>query len=337
MANQLLSLLQHWYPQRDSCDWVLGTIYKTEGPCYRKAGAMMLFNSLGQQFGLLSGGCLESDIQIHARKVMQSGDSVSLTYDGSDEDDVSFHLGIGCGGKVYLMLQPITVASDYLGLGGVLHRLKKRQTSMYYQCIPEEKQSSLAFSELATAGQFSEARSCITSRDGVDWLVTAVRPEPHVLLVGGGVDAQPLLAIAKQLGWMVSIWDPRPANARKEHFMQADRLLKCPVEDLPGYVAEAKVDAAILMTHNVVMDAAALAQLDGSLGYIALLGPLSRKQQVLRQAGLKEELLRCHLHGPAGFDIGGDLPESIAVSILSQCHQVLYKGEQLSMKHGLAA
>lgn len=32
MANQLLSLLQHWYPQRDSCDWVLGTIYKTEAP-----------------------------------------------------------------------------------------------------------------------------------------------------------------------------------------------------------------------------------------------------------------------------------------------------------------
>ena len=52
----------------------------------------MLFNSLGQQFGLLSGGCLESDIQRYAKEVMASGQPTTICYDGSDEDDISFQL-----------------------------------------------------------------------------------------------------------------------------------------------------------------------------------------------------------------------------------------------------
>ena len=47
MQTQLLHLLNHWHSARDTHEWVLGVVYKTEGSCYRRAGAMMLFNSLG--------------------------------------------------------------------------------------------------------------------------------------------------------------------------------------------------------------------------------------------------------------------------------------------------
>lgn len=136
MANQLSALLEQWYPQRDECDWVLGTVYRTEGPSYRKAGAMMLFNSLGQQFGMLSGGCLESDIQTHARRVMQTGSSLTLCYDGSDEDDLSFQLGIGCGGTVYIMLHRIDRENDYQQLDQLYEHLRNRVSGLYYQQIP---------------------------------------------------------------------------------------------------------------------------------------------------------------------------------------------------------
>mgnify|MGYP002043716966 CR=1 FL=1 len=55
----------------------------------------MLFNDLGEQFGLLSGGCLEADIQIKAAKVIASGTPTTICYDASDEDDMVFLLGIG--------------------------------------------------------------------------------------------------------------------------------------------------------------------------------------------------------------------------------------------------
>ena len=50
-ANNSHALLQYWYHQRYEKQWVLGTIYKTEGSAYRKVGAMMLFNDQGQHFG----------------------------------------------------------------------------------------------------------------------------------------------------------------------------------------------------------------------------------------------------------------------------------------------
>ncbi|MDG1034995.1 MAG: XdhC family protein, partial [Luminiphilus sp.] len=92
---QLANMLTQWRIDRDSHEWVLGTVYKTEGSSYRKPGAMSLIGSGGQQLGLLSGGCLEADIRLNARKVMATGVPVSIRYDGDDEDDLAFRLGIG--------------------------------------------------------------------------------------------------------------------------------------------------------------------------------------------------------------------------------------------------
>ena len=89
-TSHLQHLLASWYPQKDDSLWVLGTVYNTEGPCYRKPGAMMLFNSVGQQFGLLSGGCLEANIQQRAAQVMSTQKSITLCYDGADEDDIMY-------------------------------------------------------------------------------------------------------------------------------------------------------------------------------------------------------------------------------------------------------
>lgn len=331
MANQLSNLLAEWYPNRDSCDWVLGTVYKTEGPCYRKAGAMMLFNSFGQQFGMLSGGCLESDIQVHARKVMQIGTPLTLCYDGSDEDDLSFRLGIGCGGTVHIMLNPVHADNGYQQLDRLHHALIKRESGQYRQPILGGMSIAQAqFSTVSAANELTPQAS-VQSENGIDWLVTPVKPEPHLLVVGGGIDARPVVSMAKQLGWKVSVWDPRPANARKEFFMDADMLLRDPVEALPEFVEQHRVDAAVMMSHSISLDAAALAQLNRvSLRFMALLGPVHRKIQVMEQADITESELRQPLSGPAGFDIGGELPESIALSILSECHSVLHQSQAAS-------
>ena len=84
-------------------NWVLGTVYKTEGSAYRKAGAHMLINEYGDYYGLLSGGCLESDIVLNARKVMQTKQSKTVVYDSFDEDSIAHKIGVGCGGKVYIL------------------------------------------------------------------------------------------------------------------------------------------------------------------------------------------------------------------------------------------
>lgn len=328
MANQLSSLLHHWHSNRDNTEWVLGTIYKTEGPCYRKAGAMMLFNGFGQQFGLLSGGCLESDIQQHARRVMQSGKAMTLCYDGNDEDDLSFQLGIGCGGTVYILLQPVTAENNYLELSALYEALLARSSGTYLQRVSESDGAVAASFSRNTVG--GNIVSLIEKADG-QWLQTPISPDPHLLIVGGGVDTQPLARLASELGWTVSLCDPRPANARREFFPTVNNIVR-DFELLAEFAESQRVDAAVLMAHNVTMDAEGLKKLQAvNLKYLAMLGPPSRQEKVLHAAALTPDDLRTPIAGPAGLNLGGELPESIALSILAECHACLFKRDAHSL------
>src|SRR3979411_3331129 len=52
---------------------VLATVVATAGSTYRKPGARMLIMADGSYLGLLSGGCLEADLKLHAPQVLDSG------------------------------------------------------------------------------------------------------------------------------------------------------------------------------------------------------------------------------------------------------------------------
>lgn len=322
MGNHLLSLLDDWDQTKDQGAWVLGTVYKTEGSAYRKAGAMMLIDGSGRRLGLLSGGCLEADIARNAAKVMASGRPATVVYDGADEDDLSFRLGIGCGGKVFIMLQPLSPVAD-LDLAAMAEALRNRRSGLYHQRLPQGDGPAEAWFEERATVPPGPAR--LENRDGATWLVTPIIPQPHLLVIGGGIDAMPVVEMAKILGWQVSLADPRPANARRDNFLSADHILRDLGEGMVAHARSHRIDAAVLMTHNLALDAQALASLTRvDLKHAALLGPRHRFIQVLARAGLSEAALPWPVSGPAGWPVGGHLPESIALSILAECHAALH-------------
>ncbi|KJY81892.1 isoquinoline 1-oxidoreductase [Vibrio galatheae] len=323
MSNHLLSLLTQWRDLKDEANWVLGTVYKTEGPAYRKTGAMMLFSDSGHQLGMLSGGCLESDIHLHARKVVLNQKPATLTYDGSDEDDMAFQLGIGCGGTVHILLQPLTVENDYLGLVQVLDALEHHHTGYFYQKVSNKEIAARFVVEPRSNEQ--QRAQLLEQEDGL-WLCTPTEAPLHLLIAGGGIDARPVAQLAHQLGWRVTLWDPRPANGRMEYFPNISRRLNGTASDLNAYCQQHSVQAAVLMSHNVTLDAQALAAMAGvQLKYVALLGPVNRRERVIEQSGIELNQLSAPLSGPAGLDIGAELPETIALSILAECQAAITK------------
>ena len=311
MDNHLESLLTRWRTHKDKCQWILATVIETQGSAYRKAGAMMLINDLGQYYGLVSGGCLESDVMRHAMQCLETGRNKVVAYDMQDDNDISWQLGIGCGGLVKILLQPITQNNQYLLLEECLANLAQGKACDYLIDTRSETPNNTIVENCDYAP--SHIVKC------------HIKPRIRLGIFGAGVDAIPVVNMAKTLGWHVTLFDERTSYARQSTFGQADVIVKHPFADLDTLSAVPQLDVAIVMSHNITLDGLALRFIQQlSCSYSGLLGPNHRTEKVLKKANLSVDDIQVPLFTPIGFDIGGELPESLALSMLSQAHAFMY-------------
>src|SRR5882672_7470461 len=68
----------------------------------------MLLTPDGRSWGMVSGGCLESDVMDHARRVLQSRQPRIVRYDSTSDDDIVFGTGLGCNGIIDVLIEPVT-------------------------------------------------------------------------------------------------------------------------------------------------------------------------------------------------------------------------------------
>jgi xanthine dehydrogenase accessory factor len=324
-SNHFFHLLSRWLPLKDQANWVLGAVINTRGSVYRKTGALMLLSDAGHQFGLLSGGCIESDLLLQARKVTALGKSRRVVYDATDEDNIAWRLGIGCGGAAEILLHPCNSENNFLHLPDIFSCLQHHQACQFNLKI-----------DVAEANFFSCTRDFTLRQPGYvhsDSLNTLINPLPHLLILGNGVDLIPLSQLAVTLGWQVTLADPRLTPQKRDNFPSNLSIFSFPVVEIPpSYLSN--VDAIVIAHHNMRLDADAIGCLqarDLMNPYMGLLGPASRKAEVLAMAGLSDTQLRYPISGPMGLALGGDLPESIALSVLAECHARLFGSSALPL------
>ena len=329
MANRISQLLCHWSKNRDKHSWVLATIIETDGSSYRKAGAMMLINDMGQYFGLLSGGCLESDIMRQARRCWENQQNRVIEYDMREEEDLAWQLGIGCGGMVRILLQPVSANNYYLNLDVLNSCLEQRQKVEYHQQIDE----GMPINKVLPLGIKSKnSTTCKQVNGCADVFVQSLSPSPYLAVFGAGVDAQPVVSIAAELGWQVLLIDPRVGYAKAEFFTKASQIVRQPFDALYSATWLSQIDAALVLTHNIKLDAAALKLVQrSSAKYVGLLGPVHRTDRVLDIAKLTRGELSKPLANPVGLQLGAELPESIALSMLAEVHAALENADGLSI------
>jgi xanthine dehydrogenase accessory factor len=329
MANRISQLLNHWTENRDKHLWVLATIIQTEGSSYRKAGAMMLINDMGQYFGLLSGGCLESDIMRQSRRCWDNQQNRIIEYDMREEEDLAWQLGIGCGGMVKILLQPVHADNDYLKLDEMSACLEQRQKVEYHQQIDEGLPHNKV---LAIDKSYKISPIRVQNDRGIDVFVQQMSPAPLLAVFGAGVDAKPVVSIAAELGWQVILIDPRVGYAKAEFFTKASQIIRLSCDALKGATWLQQIDIALVLTHNIKLDAAALKLVQNSSAkYVGLLGPNHRTDRVLGIANLTRNELSKPLANPVGLRLGGELPESIALSMLAEAHAVIEHADGLSI------
>lgn len=331
---------------------VLATVYETAGSTYSKAGAQMLIDEAGNFQGMLSGGCLEGDLAARAAAVLASGKPQSVTFDLGGSDDGLWGLGVGCDGLMRVFLQPLNAANNYQPFAALARIYAGEKPAALAIVIKSELAavhagSALIYSagalqsfgvtsdlqqelcgtlEHAAANRSSTMLREKWQGEALEILIASVQPPPRVLVLGGGLDAQPLVRLVADLGWRVTVQDHRSAYIANGDFRDAEETLSVPAADLATALDLNAFDAAIVMSHHLATDRLYLDLLSHTrIAYVGLLGPISRRQRLLADLPDNGNALSGRVHGPAGLDIGGRGPASIAVSIVAEMHQQLMR------------
>ncbi len=345
-STGLLAAFAKWSAQGRPL--ALASVFETAGSTYSKAGEQMLINSDGHFHGMLSGGCLEGDLAARAKEVIESGLAQSVVYDLGMDDEELWGLGVGCDGLMKIFLQPLNAATAYEPFATMARALSGDSEQIAATVIESDAEDlppgaamvtvegALAFSDLPTAfsqdcdsliGEMlqlrqSGTRSVSTAAGQVTLLFSLLQPPPAILVLGAGLDAEPVVRIACELGWRVTLQDHRPAYCESGNFSTVERLVCVPVDDIGGTFDLDRYSAAIVMSHHLASDRSYLAQLaQTSIPYIGLLGPVDRRRRLVDDLGELANSLEARLHGPAGINIGGRGPAAIALSIVAEIQQ----------------
>jgi xanthine/CO dehydrogenase XdhC/CoxF family maturation factor len=328
---------------------VLATVFETLGSTYSKAGHRILLAANGDYRGLVSGGCLEGDLAERARNVVASDRATAVTYDLRDAADELWGLGVGCNGLLRVFLQPLLAERSYQPFRAIAECLIGTEPAAVATVIESSDASlpagatavvratthegfgfagAVPAALIAGANGVLEGGARFVTESGVSILYAPLRPIPKLLVLGAGLDAVPLVGMALELGWLVTVADHRPAYLARSGFERADRTVLVEPDELASSLPLSEFDAVVVMTHHLPTDRkylaqlAELAELDNR--YVGVLGPRARRERLVADLGAAAEPLRARLKGPVGLDIGADSPESIALSILAELQSTLH-------------
>lgn len=338
---------------------VLATVVHVQGSAYRRPGARMLILRDGSRIGTVSGGCLEADVSRKAWWFTEGGQPSVRAYDTTSDDDAVWEFGLGCNGVVHVLFEPVERAETSAMLDFIELNRRTGRGAAIATVVSTGRGSALHAGDRlfvsgdgtrsgALSGSAWEAavarcafdcmlaqQSCLAHLAGCDVFVEWVAPPVPLVIFGAGHDAAPLVRFAKELGWHVTVADGRPAFARPDRFPEADRVALVSHDDILSGIAIGRSSAVVLMTHNYPIDAKLAERiLPLKPRYLGLLGPRSRAERLLREIG--QPAHGVDVHAPVGLDLGGDTPESIALSIVAEIQASLNgrSGGPLRVRHG---
>lgn len=294
---------------------VLCTLVKKTGSSYRNIGAKKLISlTTGETAGLLSGGCLESDIEKSAR---ENADRLPFlkTFSTLSEEDRLMGYQTGCSGQIEILFEKIPAEIDsfdlYLPFG--THR---KAEGVLVNLVTADRKFSDRF-EQTNDGTFFES-----------WI------EPiELTIVGCGADADPYLDFAASLGWSLRFLDYRSDLTRPERFDGRVIPELHSLETLAEHIPTGPRSALVLMTHNFESDLKILSQLNRKeIAYVGCLGP-RRRFDLLKQdlkkfydQEIDAKWEKDRIKAPPGITSRNSSPSEIAFSIVADIQMSLNSG-----------
>jgi xanthine dehydrogenase accessory factor len=347
---------------------VLATVVRVTGSSYGGVGSRMLVRVDGSTVGLVSGGCLESDLAEHAKRVNAAGRAEVVSYDTRNDEDAPWGLGLGCNGLIEVLIEPLkptdarkiselleialtgtepavvatvirvsdSAKGAVVGAHALISESGRFITAGDWGNSSLLEQARAKRSEALAAGR----RGLVAELGGVEVAFEVVQPGVRLVVCGSGPDALPVADFGAELGWDVIVVDHRPHTQGHAARFPKARLIYC--EDPSTVASDAGITsrtAAVVVSHHFERDRNYLQSLLASdAAYIGMLGPRARTEKMLgdlADRGINAEGDK-RIFSPVGIDIGGDGPDAIALSIIAEVSAVMAarSGSHLRDKRG---
>jgi xanthine dehydrogenase accessory factor len=339
---------------------VLATVIRAKGSTPQKAGAKLLVRKDGSGAGTLGGGCIEGNIWVIAKTLLENHEG-PLTNKYLLNEDIAARDGMVCGGSIYLFLDPIREPERFLPFikeilavykgdrAVVLATLVKSPIDSDFQVgakllVREDGLSMGTFgsSELdievvKRAGTLMPHgnEACLETLGEAEIFLEPYPCPPTLVLMGGGHVNKAVAPLAKTVGFQVYVIDDRPEFANHELFPDAKATIAKAFDEALSDVPLNRNTYIIVATRGHRDDDRALeAAVRTEARYLGLLG--SKRKVILvfeelMKKGVAIERIK-DIHAPIGLDIHARTPEEIALSIVAELVKFRLGGVGNSMK-----
>ncbi len=182
--------------------------------------------------------------------------------------------------------------------------------------------SAEAAPDLAAAAERALARdeSGTVAIGNESWFLRAYNPPLRLIVVGAVHIAQALVPMAAQLGFAITVVDPRRAFATDERFPDVTVMGDWPDEAMDALGPDVRT-AVVTLTHDPKLDDPALERaLRSQAFYIGALGSRrthAKRLERLRELGLTDAHF-ARIRGPVGLNIAAVTAPEIALSIVAE-------------------
>ena len=327
----ILDTMNRWLATEQQV--ALATVVKTWGSAPRREGSKMGVTAEMAMIGSVSGGCVEGAVVEEAMAGLQDGVPRLLHFGVAD--DTAWEVGLTCGGSIDVFVEPVDrrwwdavaalAEADRFGVTITIVEGDRIGEKVLLDAADEPIYRTPGLSDEDVAAMKAVAnvssKSGLTAMGEARVMVDLQVERPHLILIGGAHVAIPLQSMAAQVGFRVSIVDPRAAFASAERFPDVANILHSyPDVALPQLGLDRSTYLAVLTHDPKIDDKALTTALPANIPYIGVLSSgRTHKQRVarLKDAGVSDELI-AQIRTPIGIDIGAGTPEEIAVCILAE-------------------
>ncbi|HXU93293.1 MAG TPA: XdhC family protein [Gallionella sp.] len=297
----VLKTLREW--QAGELPLWLVTVVETFGSSPRPPGAMLVLRGDGVAVGSVSGGCIEDDLVLRAKRGQLSGERCEvLSYGVTREEARRF--GLPCGGAMRLVVEPVRNADWVEQVLQLIQTGQMVRRALYLDSGRVVLDDASCADNVVFDGQT---------------LVTAHGPRWRLLIIGAGQTSAYLARMAQALDYQVIVCDPRREMRQTWDVPDTELTGEMPDDAVVALQADG-CTAIIALTHDPKLDDMALLEaLKSPAFYVGALGSKANNAKRRERLALfdltREEIDR--LHGPVGLGIGSRTPPEIAVSILA--------------------